>query len=243
MGILDWVKSHPYLSGGLALGIVLLFFVLSRGSSSSSSTGQSATSSDGVNDSGLSSSDYASLQEAQLASASQLQQTQTAAQAQAEQDQSALQADQIQASAQNVQNQLAAQVALQNIQTSGAVSENTNSTQLMEVQAQTGGQVAINQQNVTGQVDVAGIQAGVLEDQYNDSVQTQQIIASAQTAQTQATDTLLSQIYASLSGSGTAPKSGVNTGTDFSLPPASAPKANPFQPVNPAGKARSLYAN
>lgn len=183
MGISDWIKEHPYLAGGGVLGIIVLFLLLRSGSSSSSA----AAGAGGVGGSGLSSSDYASIQEAQLQTGAQLQAQEAAAQAQTQQTVAAQNVAQIQANAATTQTQLQGQVALQNILTAGQVQENTNTAAYQTALAQIGGQTSI-----------AGIQAGeaeqanttqaqTLEDEYNTAVQSQGIISQAQTQQAQIT--------------------------------------------------------
>jgi hypothetical protein len=190
-GIKGWVEEHPYLTGGVILSLIILYFLLSS-SSSSSAPAQSQ----GVGGSGLSSSDYASLQEAQIAAGAQQFAQQNQATEQNNQLSAQLAATQLQVGAQSQANQLAANVQLQNILTSGQVSmgqtagqvalgENTNATNLALGQAQIGGQVQIAgiqaQQN---EYDV-GTQAQTMQLEYNDAVKSQSIISQAQTDQAQ----------------------------------------------------------
>ena len=190
MGIKGWIEEHPYLTGGAVLGIIVLYFLLSSGSSSSST----AATSQGVGGSGLSSSDYVSLQEAQLQTGAQLTAQQNTATEQSNQYSAELAATQINANTTSQANQLAAQVQLQNIVTSGTVSTNANETALATANAQIGGQITIagigaqqNEYDTSSAANVSefntGTQAGVMENEYNNAVASQKIVSDAQTAQ------------------------------------------------------------
>ena len=241
MGILKWIEEHPYISGGLVLGVIILFFILS--SSNSSASASTAT----TDASGLTPAQDASLQALQLQSATQLQGAQIQAQTQANSDSAAVAAAQVQANAQTTAAQLAAQVALQNIVSSGQVQMQTNDTTLQAVQAQIGGQVMINQQNTQGSVDVAGIQAQTLQQQYSDAVQSQQIISDAQTQQAQITANTLASIYQFAQGQNQVnPPSQGSGGNGGSYPISSAPPVAPnssFTPLPPSPPARSGVAS
>lgn len=176
-----WIEEHPYLSGSAVLGLIILYLLFS--SSSSSTT---AATSSGVAGTGLSSSDYASLQEAQIAAGAQAQQTQDAATVQNNTLSAQLAAVQLQSQATTTANQLAANVQLQNIVTAGQVSENTNATQLATAQVQTGGQVQLAGISAGEDESIAGTNAQTLEDQYSAAVASEGIVSQAQTAQAQA---------------------------------------------------------
>lgn len=203
MGIKDWIEEHPYLTGSLVLAIIILYFVLSGSSSSSQTT---AATSAGVGGTGLSSSDYAGLQAAQLASATQLQGQQNAATEQGNQLSAELAATQLQTQAQTTQSQLAAQVALQNIVTSGQVQFGAQGTAAQIAQIQTGGQVQIAGIGAGENETITGLQQQTLQDQIAAGVQSQKIVSDAQTAQNSANTGLLASVLSALkniTGSGT----------------------------------------
>jgi hypothetical protein len=199
MEIKAWIEEHPYLTGGLVLGLIVLYFLLTSSSSSS------AAASNGVGGTGLSSSDYTSLQEAQLQTGAQLQAQQNQATEQGNELSAELAATQINANATTTANQLEAQVQLQNIVSAGQVSEygsdttlqgtentnasqvalgeNTNSTNLQLAQAQIGGQVNLGEISAQENEYTAGTQASTLQAEYDAAVQSQGIISDAQTAQ------------------------------------------------------------
>jgi hypothetical protein len=164
----DWVKRHPYLSGGLVLVAVVLFVIIRRASANSAAA--QATTAGGPSE---------GLQAAQLAAGVQQSQIQAQADVANNQVNGAVAAAQINANAQMATADYARQVALQNIVTSGQVQLNTNDATLQAIKVQTGGQVAINSQNVTGQVDVAGIQADVMKHQYDTALAAQEAISQA----------------------------------------------------------------
>lgn len=182
-GIKDWISDHPYLAGGAVLSLVIIF-VLLRGSNSSAA--QPAAQSSGVAGTGLSSSDFASIQQAQLASSTQLAAQQTAATAQSNQLAAELQATQIQTAGQNYQAQLASQVALQNIVTSGQVQSGANTLSAQTAQAQIGGQVQVASIGAQENEYTTGMQAQVANEQTAAAVTEQANISAAQTAQAQA---------------------------------------------------------
>lgn len=103
--IKTWIENHPYLTSGLVVGIIVLFYLLS----SSNSGAQSASQGDG-----LSAADV-SLSEAQLASGTQLQAQQDQLTAQQNELQAGLSAAAISAATTDTANQLQAQTADQNI--------------------------------------------------------------------------------------------------------------------------------
>jgi hypothetical protein len=181
-GIKAWVEDHPYVTGGIVLAVIVLYFLLSSSGSSSSAA---PAASQGVGGSGLSSSDYASLQEAQIAAGAQMSAQQNAATEQNNTLSAQLAATTLQTQAQTQAQQLAANVQLQNILTAGQVSENTNATNLQLGQAQIGGQVQLAGISANSQDYLAGTQAQTLEDQYAQAVNSQQIISNAQTSQAQ----------------------------------------------------------
>lgn len=193
MKIFEWVKEHPYLSGGFVLGIVILIFVHS---SSSGNAVSAATTSAGVDGSGLSSGDYASLQAAQLQSGTQLQEATLQANAQTSNINAQVAATQIQANSQVQIAQLQQQADLQSTLTGGQVSLDTNHSTLQAILAQTGAQVSIAGIQTQGTTDVASIQSQTIQDQYDDAVKSQQIISDAQTAQ----GAQLAAVYESLNG-------------------------------------------
>lgn len=181
MEIKAWIESHPYITGGAVLGLVILYFLLSSGSSS-----QQASASTGVAGTGLSSADYTSLQEAQIQTGAQLQAQEDAGTEATNQLNAQVAATQINANAQTVQDNLAANVQLQNILTSGQVQSQANTIQGQLGLAQTGAQVSIAQTGATENEDIATTQANTLQAQYADAIQSQQIVSDAQTQQAEA---------------------------------------------------------
>ena len=191
--IKQWIEEHPYIFGSAILGVIILYFLLSSSGSSSS-----PAASQGVGGSGLSSSDYASLQEAQIQAGAQQYAQQNAATEQNNTLSAQLAATQLQTQAQTQGEQLAANVQLQNILTAGQVQdtstagqvtlgENTNATNLSLAQVQTGGQVQLAGISAQENEYTAGTQAQTLEDEYSSAVQSQGIISQAQTSQAQIT--------------------------------------------------------
>jgi hypothetical protein len=174
--MIHWVEEHPYLTGSFVLVAVVLFFIL-RGSSSNSNASGGVVTSNGPSE---------SLQAAQLASATQLQESQNAATVAQNTNSAEVAAAQIKANSDVTQAQLAQQTALQNIVTSGQVQEQTNSTALQSVVAQIGGQVQVAKIGADENVAIANTQAATLKAQYDDAVQSQSIISTAQTAQAKA---------------------------------------------------------
>jgi hypothetical protein len=107
MSIGDTIKAHPYMIGGGAIGLVVLFMMLhNAGGSSATDAGGSATSGVGAGD---------QLQQAQLQMQMILAQGQQASDAQAEHDSVALEMAKLQAALQGDANTLNANVASEQI--------------------------------------------------------------------------------------------------------------------------------
>lgn len=166
---MNWIKEHPYLAGGLVLGLVILFFVFRRSGSSSAQT--------------VSSGPSEALQAAQLQSGTQIALAQMQATAQQNQTNAAVAATQIAANRDIVVAQLKQQEDLQNIVTSGQVQEHTTDAALEAVKVQTGAQVQLAQIQTQGQVDIAGMQAQTMQEEYQAATEQAKIIAEAQTQQ------------------------------------------------------------
>lgn len=99
----EWVEKHPYLTGSLALALILLFWLMRR----SSSTAQTQQV--------VSTGPSESLQALELQAGTQVQTAQLQAQTQVAAYNAALNATQLTTAAQTTQDQLAAQVQLQSI--------------------------------------------------------------------------------------------------------------------------------
>lgn len=177
----EWIESHPYITGGAVLGVLILFLILRGGSSSSSQSPNT-----GVAGTGLSSSDYTSLQEAQLSSGAQLQAQQTAANTQISQYNAQVVETQIAANAKQYEDELNANTNLQSILTGGQVTENTNDYAYKSAVAQIGGRVQLAGIQAN-EADVAQTtQAQTLQVEYEQATKQAQITSDAQTAQAQA---------------------------------------------------------
>lgn len=106
--MLDWIKEHPYLTGGLVLGAIVLWVILRSGSSSQSTAASTTvTGSTGPDD---------TIAAAEIAAGTQIGLAQVAANAQT-----------VASNAQTNQLQIAAQV--QNLQTGAGVAINNQNTQ------------------------------------------------------------------------------------------------------------------
>lgn len=171
--MMDWIKKHPYLTGGLVLAAIILFVIIRRASGSATAS---------VSSSGASGPSEG-LQAAQLSAGVQMASVQAAADVQNNQTSGAVAVAQIKANSDAQAADAARQVALQNIVTSGQVQLDTNSSTLQAIRAQTGAQVSINATNVQGSVDVAGIQADVMKSQYESALEAQKVISDAATTQ------------------------------------------------------------
>src|SRR5690348_10841630 len=168
---MHWIKEHPYLAGGLALGIVVLIFIMRRGSSASAQSVPVAS---------------ASQSQAELAAATQLSALQTQATVANNKTNAAVAVAQINANAATAAADMQRQVALQNIVTSGQVQFNTNDTNLQLARAQVGGQVQIADINANRDVAIAGTQADVMKSQFESALESQRVISAAAVAQTEA---------------------------------------------------------
>lgn len=131
-----WIEKHPYLTSGLVVGIIVLFYLLS-GSSSNAST---ASAGNGDIPPG-----ELSLSEAQLASGTQLQAQSDQLTAQQNELNAGLSAAAIQAATTNTANQLAAQTADQNIGGQVSIAQIQGNTQVSTAGIQ--GQVLEDQYN------------------------------------------------------------------------------------------------
>lgn len=114
-----WIERHPYLSSALAVGIVVLIYLLSSGG------GDASTASAG----GISQADL-SLSEAQLASGTQLQGQANQLAAQQNELNAGLSASAIQYASQDTANKLAAQTADQNIGGQVSIAQIQGNTQV-----------------------------------------------------------------------------------------------------------------
>lgn len=188
--MVEWIKQHPYLSGGLVLALVVLFLIIRRGGSSApqgasgpSDALQAAALQAQVQGAAINASQAANAVNAQAAVATANSQAQAAvniatlqanaaiAQVQSGTDQAAI-AGQVQAA----HDQLAASlgVASSRDQLSGLLATVQGQTTIQTTQAndalsavnaQVAGQVQENQDTVSGQVQETGIQAGVQNNQ------------------------------------------------------------------------------
>lgn len=181
--MLDWIKKHPYITGSLAIGLVILYIILRGNSSSSPQVVQTGPSD--------------ALQAADLQAQVQQQAIQTGAAAQSQQLDAALAAKQIDAAtalAQQSSNQqvalkqledqtqiqtLAADIQKQQITAQQDVATQSINAQLQEAQfasiddvtktqaaisiagIQSAAQVSLGEAQINGQVQIAGLQADV----------------------------------------------------------------------------------
>lgn len=145
-----WVKQHPYLSGTLALFLVVLFFVL-RGRSGGSAAAGRAIGPSGPSD---------ALQAASLQAQVQQQGVQAAADAQSQTTAAALAVALAQNQTQADATTAARDVALQNIFTAGETAQYGSAAQLAAVNSTNAAQVNIADTAAQAGVQIAGIGAG-----------------------------------------------------------------------------------
>ena len=173
--MLDWIKEHPYLAGGLTLGLIVFYFVYRSVAASSGTATQTVAYGGAPSD---------AVQTAQLAAGVAGQQTQAAADAQSQSLQAQLAALQLQTGGQVQIAQLQQQAALQNTLTSGQVASQQSSDQLTAALAATGGAshiadvnamaaTQINSGNNATSIALAGIQAPLSMAQIQASLQAQ----------------------------------------------------------------------
>lgn len=157
--MIQWIKEHPYLSGGLVLAVIVLILVLRRAASSTpvGSVAQASGPSDAVTTAGI---------------AAQAQQSQVDAQASVANNTLATQYAVAQLQAQNVDNQTAAarDVALQNILTQGQTAQYATSGNVQIAQSSDAANVAIANTNASAAVAQTGIQAQVAALTVNDQL-------------------------------------------------------------------------
>lgn len=145
-----WVKQHPYLLGGLVVGLIVLYFVfksfLSSGSSGASA-GTTVIGSAGGSD---------------QTAAAQVANNQTAAAAQVAQGQAddQLAAVALAARSQDAQTSAARDVGLQNILTAGQVAQGQTQGAVDIAGINANAAVSINATTTAGNVNIAGIGAG-----------------------------------------------------------------------------------
>lgn len=155
--MVEWVKEHPYLSGGLVLALIVLFLVL-RGRGSSSQQVRAGGPSE-------------SLQAAQMQTQLQQQGIQAQADAHAGDTAAALAAKMAETDAQNFATQSARDVALQNIaiagqteqyktQVGGSVAMAGYASQAAIADTQASAAVSIASTQANAGVQIAGINAG-----------------------------------------------------------------------------------
>lgn len=166
--MLEWVKEHPYITGSLLVGVIVLYIVLRNSGTAAQSTQ--------VVQSGPSDA----LQAADLQAQVQQQGIQAASNAQTDQLNAALAAKSIDAAVSTAQTQAQKDVASQQITAQQDVATQQINAQLQESQFG-----AISADKVTAaQVAIAGIQAGaqqsVAEAQINGQVQIAGIQADVQ---------------------------------------------------------------
>jgi hypothetical protein len=145
-----WIKQHPYLSGGLVLGLIVLIFVYRDYESAAAANAANAAAS----------TTAAGPDDAQVAAEAALGQAQAAVQAQQDQDNAAVQANQTNANAATQQsaNELSAVQSTNQAQT--AQTTTVANAQLQAAQSQIAGQVSAANEAADAQVDIAGINAG-----------------------------------------------------------------------------------
>lgn len=165
-----WIEEHPYLTGSFVLGVILLYFVL-RGGSSSSAGSSTSTTATGASP---------ALQAAQLQAGVQMQGIQAAAQDSANKVAGAVAVSQIQANADVTKAQLQYQENLQKIVTSGQVAFNTNDTALQTIQAQIGGQIQLASIGAGRDEQIAGIQADIAKHAQDTTYAENLLVAQAQ---------------------------------------------------------------
>lgn len=176
--MLDWIKKHPYLTGGLVLGAIVFYVIYQNVSGSNSAAAQAAAAANPDIP-----PNEAALDAAQIQAGAQTQAVNAQLQAATNQAQATQNIAQIQANAQTTAAQLASQDSLQQIVSSAAVQTNANQLAYQTVQAQVGGQVQLAQIQTQGQVDIAGSAAQVQIDSQNDALAQEQAIQQAAIAQ------------------------------------------------------------
>ena len=159
--IIGWIKEHPWMAGAVALGAVILIWLVSRRSSSSSTAATTTTGSTGIGGTGLSEQGYITLQEANLAASQQLQgiQLQAGVQTSAQQDQ--LQATLGDQATQLSIAQLQANVQSQQILSTASTTDTATQAALTSSLAQTGAQVQEAQIGATEATTIAQFQRDV----------------------------------------------------------------------------------
>jgi hypothetical protein len=180
---MHWIKEHPYLSGGLLLGLVVLFFVFKGSGSSAGAPAQASASGPSEG-----------LQATALQTGAQVQVAQIGANAHANEINAQLAGLQISKGVELQEAQLKQQEDLQNIVTSGQVQLHTTDAALASVQAQIGGQVQLADVNANRDMTIAGIQGDVMRAGYEEATKQQGIISSAATEQTRLTAETQQQI-------------------------------------------------
>lgn len=172
---MNWIKEHPYLTGGLVLGLLVLFLIFRRsGSASAPPQYQNAGPSE-------------ALQATQLQTGAALQAAQISATAHTNEVNAQVAAAQISANRDVTIASLKQQEDLQNIVTSGQVQLHSTDAALASVQAQIGGQVQLADINAGRDVAIANSQADVMKTEYEDATKQQAIISGAATEQTRIT--------------------------------------------------------
>jgi hypothetical protein len=164
---MEWMKRHPYLTGGLILAVIVLFFLFRRRSSSTAVTGSTGPS-EALQAANLSA--QTQTQTAQLAAGVQQSQIAAAAEAHAGDVQAALAAKQLDTAAQVQLATIAGQSYLSALTIQGKTATDVASLEaqgniagaqyaFQTAQVQQGGQVQIAGINAGAAVSVAGIQA------------------------------------------------------------------------------------
>jgi hypothetical protein len=144
--MLDWIREHPYLSGTLAVFLVVLFLVFRARSSGGSAAAQ------------VQSGPSEGLQAASLQAQVQTQGIQAASDIQSQQTAAALAAHLADVEAQNATTSAARTVALQNILTSGETQQYATAAQLQASQSHDLSQADIAATVAGAQVEIAGFQ-------------------------------------------------------------------------------------
>jgi hypothetical protein len=152
--ITEWIKEHPYLAGGLVLGIIVFYVVYKSVSGSGSSGGVAVAS--GPSD---------AVQAAAIQAGLQQQQTSAAATTANNQIQAQLAALQLQYGAQLQVAQLAANAQNQQTLTQGQTDNAKTDAELQAALASIGGQVQVAGEQTSAGVQIAGIQGGIAAEQ------------------------------------------------------------------------------
>lgn len=149
------------MAGGVAVGTIILIWLVSRKSSASAAQSSAGAVNQGIGGTGLSESGYLTLQEASLQASQNIQAVQLQANVQTSAQETALQEAQANYANQLAIAQLQAQVSLQQIQSNASTSDTATQAALQASLAQTGAGVQTAHISADEAVTIAGLQTQV----------------------------------------------------------------------------------